>query len=161
MRWLLRIVVAGSVLGVLACGEDDNGDARELRTTDAGTVIIGAADDKAGLEVEIQDDSLYVRLTDDAPGAARKLAGKPLGGACEVDGRGGVRVARQFPIYWRQDPGDWGSAVVREPIGASGRDNLAQHVVGCRIFAPKPTGTQGQLSFNEATDAPFATVRFR
>lgn len=154
------MVLAATVVGVMGCGEDNSSAAHELHTTDGGTVIIGADDDKAGLNVEIQDDNLYVRLAHDAPQVARKLAGKPLGGACAVDGEGGVRVARQFPIYWREDYGDWGSALVRDPIAASGRENLAQHVIGCRIFAPKPSGPE-QFSFSAATDAPFATVRLR
>lgn len=160
MRLAVHVILAAAALIVAGCG-DENAAGRAIRTTAAGTVIVGATHAKAGLKVEIQNDSLYVQLTDDAPGPTRRLAGKPLGGACEVDGEGGVRVARQFPIYWREDSGDWGSAVVRDPIGAESRERLAQHVTSCRIFAPKPTNAPDQLSFNEATDTPFATVQLR
>ena len=157
-----RALLALATLTAGGCGGGDRGDAPRVRTTDAGTAIIAATDDRAGLKVEVQDNSLYVTLVDDAPRAARTLAGKPLGGACEVDGRDGVRVARQFPIYWRKEYGDWGSSVVRDPIGGS-EDGpyLAQHVTSCRIFAPKPTGVEDQSSFNEATDEPVARVRLR
>ena len=155
------------VVGALAagCGGGD-GAARvtgtpQVRTTDAGTVIVGASDEAAGLEVEIQNDSLYVRLAGGAPETARELAGRPLGGACAVDGEGGVAVARQFPIYWRDDPGDWGSAVVRDPIGGEGGESLAEHVTGCRVFATEPTGVPEESSFDEATDEPLATVKLR
>ena len=155
-------LLALAALTAVGCGGGDGRDAPRVRTTDAGTVIVGATDDRAGIKVEIQDDSLYVTLVDDAPRSARTLAGKPLGGACEVDGRDGVRVARQFPIYWRKEYGDWGSSVVRDPIGGSGDGpNLAQHVTSCRIFAPKPTGVPDQSSFNEATDEPVARVKLR
>ncbi|MDQ3645097.1 MAG: hypothetical protein M3356_06295 [Actinomycetota bacterium] len=167
LRIALPVLVA--LLTALGCGGDDDGNdgggedgngAPEVRTTEAGTVIVGAADEEAGLEVEIQDDTMLVRLAKGAPAAARELAGKPLGGACEVDGEGGVEVARQFPIYWREDPGDWGSAVIRDPIGGGG-EYLAEHVTECRIFATEPTGVPEQSSFNEATDEPFTTVKLR
>ncbi len=166
MRTAMSALVAVTVVAAVGCGgEDKNGGAPEIRTTDAGTVIVGATDEKVGIEVEIQNDSLYVRLADGASEGARELAGRPLGGACEVDGAGGVEVARQFPIYWRDGPDDWGSAVVRDPIGGEdgGGDGeyLAEHVTTCRIFATEPTGVPEQSSFNEATDEPFATVKLR
>jgi hypothetical protein len=154
---LLISVVAATTIG---CGDGDSA-APKVHTTDAGTVIVGTTVKEAGLEVEIQDDSLYVDLAADAPKAAHDLAGKPLGGACVVDGRGGVRVARQFPIYWRAEYRNWGTAVVRDPIGADTKEKLAEHVTSCRIFATKPTGAPGESSFNEATDAAFATVKLR
>ena len=158
MHLTLPALLAVGALTAIGCGGD--GDAPKIRTTDAGTVIVGTT--AAGLKVEIQDDNLYVQLTDDAPEAARKLAGEVLGGACEVDGGGRVKVGRQFPIYWRDDPGDWGTAVIRDPIGGTDGDELlAQHVTSCRIFATKPAGVTGQRSFNEATDKPYVTVKLR
>jgi len=67
-------------------------------------------DRKAGLEMEIQDDSLYVKTIKDAPPSTRDL----LGASCEDDGKQGVDASAQFPVYWREDSSDWGSALARD-----------------------------------------------
>lgn len=90
---------------------------------------------------------------------SKALSGKPLGGDCEVDGKGGVRVARRFPIYWREDPGDWGSAVARDPINGSGL--LVEHVTSCRTFATRPGPRPDTTQFDEVNDEPFATIKLR
>ena len=161
MRNATRVVLATGALTAAACGGSDRNEAQKVHTTDAGTIIVHMTDKAAGLKVEIQDDSLYVQLTDDAPQATRDLAGEPLGGACEVDGDGGVQVSRHFPIYWREDPGDWGTALVRPLGGNREGETVAEHVTSCRIFATKPTGVRDQAVFNEATDQPVATVKLR
>jgi len=156
-----RVLLTLIVLSAVGCGGGEGEEEGKVHTTDAGTVIVKATDDKTGLEVEVQNDSIYVHLAKDAPKAIRDMGGGPLGGACEVDGGGSVKVSRQFPIYWREDPGDWGSAVVR-PLGQNGEgESLAQHVTSCRIFATKPTGVPDQVAFNEATDRPLATLKLR
>jgi hypothetical protein len=161
MRNARRVVLAISALTAVGCGGSDRSEPQQVHTTNAGTIIVHMTDKDAGLKVEIQDDNLYVQVTDDAPKATRDLAGEPLGGACEVDGGGGVQVSRHFPIYWREDPGDWGTAVLR-PLGDNAEgETVAEHVASCRIFATKPTGVDDQAVFNEATDQPIATVKLR
>jgi hypothetical protein len=161
MRSAMRVALGVGALTAAGCGGSDGREAQKVHTTNAGTIIVHMTDKDAGLKVEIQDDNLYVQLTDDAPKPTRDLAGEPLGGACEVDGRGGVQVSRHFPIYWREDPGDWGTAVLR-PLGDNGEgETVAEHVTSCRIFATKPTGVGDQAVFNEATDQPIATVKLR
>lgn len=93
------------------CGLDDDGAEKPtLETTDSGTRIITVTDRKAGLEMEIQDDSLYVKTIKDAPPSTRDL----LGASCEDDGKQGVDASAQFPVYWREDSSDWGSALARD-----------------------------------------------
>lgn len=178
LRALLGLLAAAAVLAT-GCGADDepSGSASksgpQVETTDAGTKIIAATDDKAGLRVEIQDDSLYVTLTDDAPDTTRELEGKGIGGSCEDDGDGGVEAAAEFPILWRDDPGDWGSNLSRADATETGittvqedeydeyeqaqdaEPRLAEHVTRCRLFAPG-----SDQAFDSETDEPLATVEF-
>ena len=165
----MEVLALALALAAGACGGDDEAGggapaADPVRTTDAGTRIVAATDPRRGLEVEVQDDSLYVHLAPDAPPESRALAGEPLGGSCTVDGGGGVRVERQFPVLWREEYGDWGTALARidPPVDIENTEPvLAQHVLGCRLFDPQPTAVPGELSFDEATDPPFATVTLR
>lgn len=161
------------------CGADEEGAesgskaASEVQITEAGTKKIAAVDDKAGVKVEVQDDSLYVTLTGDAPEATRALEGEGIGGSCEDDGKGGVEASGEFPIYWREDPGDWGSALSRADVetgvtsvgedeyeefekAEDAKPRLAEHVTRCRLYAPTPDG-----AFDSETDTPVATVEFR
>jgi hypothetical protein len=165
LRAATAVAFALLLVFAIGCGRDDGADARKhapkVTTTAAGTVRVSAIDERAGLNVEIQDDGLSVKLAADPPAAARALAGDPLGGACEVDGDGDVQVAERFPIYWREDFRDWGTALVRDPPGGvEGGEVLAQHVTSCRIFATNPTGESGARSF-DLTDEPVATVSLR
>jgi len=101
MQSALRVLLSIAVLGLVACGDGEEAGAPKIRTTEFGTVILEVTDEKTGLLLEIQNDTVYVKLSDGASEAAKALSGKPLGGDCEVDGEGGVRVARRFPIFWR------------------------------------------------------------
>ncbi len=179
MRLFALTVVAVFVAG---CGADDEPsgsatkDEAQVETTDAGTKIIAATDEKAGLRVEVQDDTVLVTLTDDAPDSSRQLEGTGIGGSCEDDGGGGVEASGEFPVYWREDPGDWGSALAREDVergvttieegdyddyqeAEDAKPRLAEHVTRCRLFAPTVSGEEP--SFDSEADAPIATVVFR
>ncbi len=158
MRPLALSLLAFALLA--GCGGDeeqssstDDGDA-QVETTDAGTKIIRASDERAGLDAEIQDDGIYIRSSDDAPAAISGLEGQTISGSCEDDGGGGVEAATQFPIYWRDDPGDWGSALARANPEDGGvttveiedyddyekaelaKPRLSEHVTRCEVFAP-------------------------
>lgn len=154
------------------CGGDEerggsSGDGGpRVETTDAGTKIIKTSDERAGLRAEIQDDSIYISASDEAPASIRALEGQTIGGSCEDDGRGGVEAAQDFPIYWRDDPGDWGSALARADLergvvtieegefddydrAEEAKPKLSEHVIRCEVFAP------------DDPDRPVATFEFR
>ena len=152
------------------------GQEPKLETTDAGTRIITAADERAGLRIEVQDDSLYVKAEANGPQSTKALEGGPLGASCEDDGKAGVEASAQFPVYWREDSRDWGSGLAREDNQGrfesydsfeayeekeGTRPVLAEHVTRCRLFATKPTGEAGQAVFETANDEPVATATFR
>ena len=162
--------LAVAVLGA-GCGGDE-GEAiggpplPELRTTGSGTRVIATIDPAAGLRVEVQDDSLYVRVTKGAPVRTQRLEGTPLGGSCKDDGKGGVRASPQFPVYWRERFGDWGSALAREDDLArtspgKGGPVLAEHVTRCQIFEARRAGDGGAAVFSADADEPVATFEFR
>lgn len=74
-----RVLIALAAVALVAgCGGDDEGgsgsgggDEPKLETTDAGTRIIAVTDEKAGLEIEVQGDTLGVKVTGDAPESTR------------------------------------------------------------------------------------------
>ncbi|MEJ7750937.1 MAG: hypothetical protein WKF32_05765 [Thermoleophilaceae bacterium] len=177
MRALVVLLAAATVAA--GCGADDEPSGSpakggaEVETTESGTKIIASTDEKAGMRVEVQDDSLYVTLTDDAPQATRDLEGQGIGGSCDDDGGGGVEAAAEFPILWREDPGDWGSALSRANAetgvttveedeyedfekAEEAKPRLAEHVTRCRLFAPGADG-----GFDSESDDPIATFEFR
>lgn len=167
------LVVSLLALVLLAgCGDDeersdsggDGGGAR-VETTDAGTKIIEASDERAGLDAEIQDDSIYISASDGAPASVGDLEGKTISGSCEDDGGGDVEAAQDFPIFWRDDPGDWGSALARADVerrvitveedefdefeeAEDAKPRLSEHVTRCEVFAP------------DDPDRPVATFEF-
>jgi len=174
----LLCLLAVAILAA-GCGADDEPSGSgaesgpEVETTEAGTKKIAATDEKAGLKVEVQDDSLYVTLTDDAPDEARELEGDGLGGSCEDDGKEGVDAASEFPILWRDSSEDWGSALSRADAetgittieenefddyqeAEDAKPRLAEHVTRCEIFAPRSDG-----AFDSEADDPIATVEFK
>ena len=159
---IVCLLLVAAVTSVLGCGDSENGAGKRatVATTGDGVVVVSATDDAAGLHVQVENDGLLMQLADDAPASTRKVAGKTLGGACDVDGGGGIDVERQFPIYWREDFRDWGTELVR-PLGHAEGEVLADHVTRCRIFEPTPTGAPGEAAFDESTDEPIATVSFR
>lgn len=175
----IRVVRGRAVTAVLAtaalaagCAEDDPiGDfgsppKPELRTTGSGTRVIAALDQFPGLRMEIQDDSLYVRVTKDAPVTTQRLEGTPLGGSCKDDGKGGVRAAPQFPVYWREQFGDWGSDLAREDDLARTSPGqrhpvLAEHVTRCQIFKARRAGKGGAPVSSADADEPVAMFSFR
>lgn len=163
--------VRGRVVTVLAvavmaagCGGDEEDEAPKLQTTDSGTRVIAVTDAKAGLRIEVQDDSLYVEAEDGAPESTKKAEGKLLGASCLDDGREGVEAAAQFPVYWREKSNDWGSALARQDDFDRLDDDrpvLAEHVTGCKVFRTEPTGEPGQVVFDAENDTPLATATFR
>jgi hypothetical protein len=110
LRLRRALVLAGAVAlaGCGGGGEDDPDTAqRRVVTTDAGTIIVRTVTDRQGLELEVQNSSVYVRPTKDTPQALLDQAsGKPLGGRCRTrDGRTVGTVA----LYWRARSKDWGA----------------------------------------------------
>ncbi|WP_022929107.1 hypothetical protein [Patulibacter americanus] len=107
------LVVAGAIAltGCAGGGADDDPDTAQRRvvTTDAGTIIIRTVTDREGLEVEVQESSVYVRPTKDTPRALlAEASGKPLGGRCRTrDGRTVGTIA----LYWRERSKDWGASL--------------------------------------------------
>ena len=182
MRALLLTSLLAAALAA-GCGADDSstagsgaGDKPKLETTDAGTRKIAVTDEKAGLRIEVQDDSLYVTPEDGAPQSTADLEGDLLGASCEDDGREGVQASPQFPVYWRDESKDWGSALAREDeLGRvesydsfdeyddaeESRPVLAEHVTRCKLFATQPTGQPEEVVFDAQNDAPLATATFR
>jgi hypothetical protein len=180
MRAFVPVALAAAVLAAGcggAAGESGGGAGQEpkLETSDAGTRIITAIDERAGLRIEVQDDSLYVKAEAGVPQSTRELEGELLGASCEDDGKAGVEASAQFPVYWREDSGDWGSAVAREDNQGrvesydsfeayeeteETRPVLAEHVTRCRLFATEPAGGADQVVF-DTNDEPVATATFR
>ena len=171
---LAAALAAGCGGGTGGSGAQD--DKPKVETTEAGTRIITATDERAGLRVEVQNDSLGVTAEKDAPQSTKELEGELLGASCEDDGKAGVEAAGQFPVYWREQFGDWGSALARKDDrgrveyydsfeaykeGEGARPVLAEHVTRCRLFETEPTGTPGEVVFDAAADEPVATVAFR
>ena len=157
------------------CGGDDE-DKPKLRTIDSGTRVIEVTDAKAGLKIEVQDDSLYVEAEEGAPESTKSLEGELIGGSCQDDGKGGVEASPQFPVYWREKSGDWGSGLAREDdLGRTesygsfdeyekkeeARPVLAEHVTRCKLFKTEPTGEPDQVVFDAENDTPLATATFR
>jgi len=181
VRGRVLIAVAAAVLAAGCGGNEEGGSGSggaekpKLETDDSGTRTIKVIDAKAGLEIEIQNDGLGVKATADAPEATRALEGELLGGSCEDDGKEGVEAAAQFPVYWREEYGDWGSALAREDnLGkfevyespeeydkAKAKPVLAEHVTSCKLFKTEPTGEPDQVVFDAENDTPLATATFR
>jgi hypothetical protein len=162
VRGLALIVLAAVVVGCGGDGEDAGKP--KLETTDAGTRIIGVTDEKAGLEIEIQNDSLFATPTDDAPESTKEVEGELIGASCRDDGRQGVEASPQFPVYWREKSGDWGSALARQDDydrTDESRPVLAEHVTRCELFKTEPTGEPDQVVFDAENDTPLATAVFR
>lgn len=180
MRAFVPVALAAAVLAAGCGGAADEsgsgaGQKPKLETTDAGTRIITAIDERAGLRIEVQDDSLYVKAEAGVPQSTRELEGELLGASCEDDGKAGVEASAQFPVYWREDSGDWGSALAREDNQSrvesydsfdayeekeETRPVLAEHVTRCRLFATEPAGGADQVVF-DTNDEPVATATFR
>ncbi len=113
----------------------------KMETSEHGTKIIKTTDRKTGLQPEIQDDSLYLKLPENATGKAAELRATGLGGACDVSSNAPFEMPKLFPIYWREDSNDWGTALVRgRPVPDEGGPTLAEYVTECRIYAP-PKGS--------------------
>ncbi len=182
----MRALVVTSLLAAAlaaGCGSEGSdsagsgaGEKPKLETTDAGTRTIAVTDEQTGLKVEIQDDSLYVTAEDGAPQATKDLAGQPIGASCEDDGKDGVEASPQFPVYWRDESKDWGSALAREDnLGRTesyesfdeyddaeeSRPVLAEHVTSCKLFKTQPTGTPDEAVFDAQNDPPLVTATFR
>jgi len=177
---LTSLLVAGLAAG---CGGGDSGtagsdaaDKPNLETTDAGTRTIAVTDGQAGLRIEVQDDSLYVTVEDGAPESTKGLEGDLLGASCEDDGKEGVQASPQFPLYWRDESEDWGSALARaDGLGRTesydsfdeydeaeeSRPVLAEHVTRCQLFETQPTGEPEEVVFDAENDPPLATAAFR
>jgi len=181
-RALLMASLLAAALATGCGGGDTNSagsgaaDKPKLETTDAGTRTIAVTDEQTGLRIEIQDDSLYVTAEDGAPQATKDLAGQPIGASCEDDGKDGVEASPQFPVYWRDDSEDWGSALAREDnLGEvesydsfdeyddaqESKPVLAEHVTTCKLFKTQPTGTPDEAVFDAQNDTPLATATFR
>ena len=139
----------------LGCGDDDSQSSQEgngkVRTTEHGTRIITSVDDETGLRLEIQDDSLYLKLTDDTPPEVRdRIKGKGLAGKCEGSpGKVVPGLTEGFQVFWREQFGDWGSAVVRLP---ERKPPLADELATRRIYAPDPGSDQIRVGGSAKTD---------
>lgn len=137
---------------------DEQEGGADLRTTDTGLKIIEATDVETGLQLEIQDDSLYLKLPDEPSATVAGLGGDGLGGSCDVSDDAPFTMPRLFPVYWRDEIGDWGSAVTRGlPVPEDGGPTLAEHVVECRFYEAPP----GSDEIRPRPENLVATIRVR
>jgi hypothetical protein len=129
--WVL-LAVCGLVAGCGGSGDGgEEGDA-QTRTRESGLRIATVTDDETGLELEIEDDDLMLQFTDRTPDETRKrLTGVGLMGQCD----GGEGMGDQFPVFWRERFGDWGTALVR-PRNGEYSDVLADVLTRCRFYGP-------------------------
>lgn len=143
MRRLLGLLVLFALLGA-GCGSDEGASREggaEMETTEHGTKIISSVDQETGLRLEIQDNGLYLTLPEEPAGKAAELRGTGLGGACDVASEAPFSMPELFPIYWREDSSDWGSALTRGlPVPDDSEPTLAEFVTECRLYAP-PEGS--------------------
>ena len=151
---LLLTVCAALALG--GCGSNDPSSSPEkptsapkaeteggatMETTDAGTKIIMATDQETNLVLEVQNNSVYLKAPSSPDPKIAALRGKNLGGACDVSAAAGFSTAELFPLYWREDSGDWGSALARGlPVPDDEEPTLAEFVTECRLYAA-PAGS--------------------
>jgi hypothetical protein len=155
---LLSIAAGGLLLS--ACGGGDgsataegNGQVRDSH----GVRIITANDAETGLQLELQDDNLYLELTGDTPAKVRdRIKGQGLAGECEgAPGKDVPGLARGFQIFWRERSGDWGSAVLRLP---KRKPPLSDVVKTCRIYAAAPGSSQIEVG---GSNRPVAEIDLR
>lgn len=173
----ITLLLAAAIAGCGGASEGSSADAKpQLETTDAGTRTIAVTDEKAGLRIEVQDDSLYVTVEQGAPQSTTDLEGELCGASCEDDGKAGVEASPEFPVYWRDESEDWGTALARADEqgrvesydsfdeydeAQESRPVLAEHVTRCELFETEPTGEPEQAAFDAQTDTPLATATFR
>jgi len=173
----ITLLLAAAIVGCAGDSERSSADAKpRVETTDAGTRKIAVTDEQAGLRIEIQDDSLYVMVADGAPRSTTDLEGEPLGASCEDDGREGVGASPEFPIFWRDEFEDWGTALARADEqgrvesyesfdeyddAQESRPVLAEHVTRCELLETEPTDEPEQVAFDAESDTPLATATFR
>lgn len=122
-----------------------------METTEYGTKIIKSVDQETGLRLETQDNSLYLKLPENPTGKAAEVKGNGLGGACDVSSDAPFTMPELFPIYWREDYDDWGTALARGlPIPDESEPTLAEFVTECRLYAP-PEGSDEIRLDNQVT----------
>jgi hypothetical protein len=138
MRHLLSLTALTALIVVAGCGSGGDGDQfaeghGKVRDSD-GLHIITVDDAQTGLRLELQDDSLYLKTTAKTkPDVRDRIRGQGLAGQCEgAPGKSVPGLTSGFQIYWREQFGDWGSAVVRLP---ERKPSLADELKTCRIFA--------------------------
>lgn len=143
MRRFLGLFLLSALLSA-GCSGDEGASPEggaEMETTEHGTKIISSVDRETGLRLEIQDNSLYLKLPEEPVGKAAELRGTGLGGACDVSSEAPFSMPELFPIYWREDFNDWGSALTRGlPVPDDSEPTLAEFVTECRLYAP-PEGS--------------------
>jgi hypothetical protein len=148
---LTLVVVAG-------CGgsAERDGDGR-VRTTEAGTQIIGATDPKTGLHFEVQtsatfgDSSVRVSTTKATPARVRQdLDGEQLALSCRVRGA----KARYFPSRWDDLDEPFGTALL-----VDGDISSAERVSTCMLVRGKPGPST--TSFSTDPEDAYSLVTFR
>jgi hypothetical protein len=156
---LLAIAALAAVL-VAGCGgsDGDKGGEGHGQVRDShGLHIITVQDDETGLQLEFQDDSLYLKPTADTPADLRdRIKGQGLAGRCE--GKPGQTVpglSRGFQIFWREDSSDWGSSVVRLP---ESKPVLADVLKTCKIYAARAGSEQIEVG---GSAKPIAEIDLR
>jgi hypothetical protein len=146
-------------LWVAGCGGSGE-EADGMRTTDAGTRVIGATESRTGLRFEVQTSttfgsgsSAYVKTTKAARERVRRdLEGKQLALSCKLRGA----KARYFPDVWEDVDKPFGTALL-----VAGDASAAERVTSCMLMRGEPGPRSGTTSFsNDPADA-YSRARFR
>ena len=131
-------------------------DRATVTTTEFGTVIVRQVDRRRDLIFELNgsrgwSDSLYMRLTRDAPKATRQaILTRPLAGTCHVPGS----EVHEFPGRWNERFKQYGTVLWTDDDAVS----VIERATDCVLSSGGKRSAPERAFFD---DPPFSRVRLR
>jgi hypothetical protein len=154
------VAVIALTLGGAGCGGSSDAGDGAMRTTDAGTQIIGATDARTGLHFEVQTStedgggsSVRVSVTRATPERVRRdLEGEQLALSCELRGA----KAEYFPNVWADVDKPFGTALL-----VDGDASAAELVTSCMLMRGDAGPRSATTSFSNAPEDAYSSARLR